>query len=58
MQFLELFAPTEHGQHLDLRTDLLGLRTPQLSAEISEPGDLVPQLWNGLAQGAHKWQAP
>lgn len=58
MQFLELFAPTEHGRHLDLRTDLLGLRTPQLSAKISEPGELVPQLWNGLAQGAHKWQAP
>lgn len=41
MQFLELFAPTEHGQHLDLRTDLLDLRTPQLSAEISEPGELA-----------------
>ena len=41
MQFLELFAPTEHGQHMDLRTDLLDLRTPQVSAEIFEPGELA-----------------
>lgn len=38
MQFLEPFAPTEHGRHLDLRTDLLDLWTTQLSAQIPEPG--------------------
>lgn len=51
-----MFVPTEHGRHLDLRTNLLDLQTAQLSAQSlsqQHTGNLTKLVasaggWDGL----------